>query len=76
MNDISEGARELASEMTSAGVQILSIAVGADSRGKAFLRSLASKPENRHFMVYALDGRTDGLVKWLINSLCVQGESV
>ncbi|KAM7536384.1 hypothetical protein Aperf_G00000083322 [Anoplocephala perfoliata] len=72
VNDISEGARELASEIALAGVRILTLAVGADSGGKTFLRSLASKPQDRHFMVYTLDRRNEELVNWLINSLCVQ----
>lgn len=73
MNDISEGAKELASELTSTGVKILSIAVGADSRGKTFLWGLTSKPHNRHFMIHSLKARNDDLTNWLINSLCVQG---
>ncbi|VDN96742.1 unnamed protein product [Rodentolepis nana] len=72
VNDISEGAKELASDLTSTGVQILSIAVGADARGKAFLWSLTSKPHNRHFMVHSLKARNEKLSNWLINSLCVQ----
>uniref|UniRef100_A0A158QEB2 VWFA domain-containing protein n=1 Tax=Hymenolepis diminuta TaxID=6216 RepID=A0A158QEB2_HYMDI len=72
VNDMSEGAKELALELTSTGVKILSIAVGADSRGKAFLWGLTSKPHNRHFMIHSLKARNDDLTNWLINSLCIQ----
>ncbi|EUB62272.1 Collagen alpha-3(VI) chain [Echinococcus granulosus] len=72
VNDESAGASQIASELAAAGIQILALAVGADARGQAFLRSLTSKPRSRHFMVYALEEKADVLSNWLINSLCIQ----
>ena len=73
VNDRSVDANKIALELSTLGVQIHALAVGADARGQTFLRSLTSKPRGKHFMAYDLKENTDVLSNWLINSLCIQG---